>query len=148
MADQNEKPLIIADSSPLIAFAFPELTSVGKNVLLPETVAHECTRNLALPGAKIIHQALSTNILHRVPDQDLTKKPDLYSISRLIDPGEAQATALAQAQCGLLLIYKVTDSELVASLSYCTPPFCIPQEIAVKFTADRRRAKNCRRRSS
>ena len=108
MADSNINQLIIADSSPLIAFALldllPEITSIGKRVMLPETVLQECTKNLALPGAQAIKNAVSNKILHSVPDIDLTKTPEWFSISQLIDPGEAQAIALAQTLRGLLLI--------------------------------------------
>lgn len=108
MTDSNVNQLIIADSSPLIAFALlnilPEITSIGKKVMLPETVLQECTHNLALPGAQAIKNAVSKKILHSTPDLDLTKTPEWLSISQLIDPGEAQAIALAQSLCGLLLI--------------------------------------------
>ena len=42
--------------------------------------------------------------MRSVADQDLSGIPELDTISRLVDPGEAQAIALAQVTNGLLLI--------------------------------------------
>ncbi len=102
------KPLIIADSSPLIALALvnllAELNSLSRHVWLPETVERECTQNLSLPGAQQIQQAISSRVLTVIPDIDLGQSPELRTISSLIDPGEAQAIAAAQQHNGLLLI--------------------------------------------
>ena len=107
MASQN-KPLIIADSSPLIALALlnllSELRKLANEILIPATVGEECTQNLSLPAARQIKQAINTQLLTVTPDMDLQRSPELMTISALIDPGEAQAIALAQAQRGLLLI--------------------------------------------
>ena len=62
MASQN-KSLIIADSSPLIALTLvrllPELRSLASEILIPATVEKECTQNLSLPAARQIKQAIS-----------------------------------------------------------------------------------------
>lgn len=107
MADQN-KSLIIADSSPLIAFALlnllPELASLADRILLPAMVVQECTQNLALPGASDIQKAIKHDVLKVTLDINLSQSPELLTISELIDPGEAQAIAIAQAHSGLLLM--------------------------------------------
>ena len=107
MASQN-KSLIIADSSPLIALTLvrllPELRSLASEILIPATVEKECTQNLSLPAARQIKQAISNGLLTVTPDMDLHQSPELMTISALIDPGEAQAIAVAQTQQGLLLI--------------------------------------------
>ncbi|WP_067517581.1 DUF3368 domain-containing protein [Endozoicomonas ascidiicola] len=104
----HSKPLIIADSSQLIALALlnllPELNSLASKILLPMTVERVCTQNLSLPGAQRIKQAISTQLLTVTQDIDLQQSPELGTISALIDPGEAQAIAVAQLQQGLLLI--------------------------------------------
>ncbi len=104
----HSKPLIIADSSPLIALALlnllPELRSLSSEILIPATVEKECTQNLSLPAARQIEKAISTRLLTVTPDIDLHQSPELMTVSVLIDPGEAQAIAIAKTQQGLLLI--------------------------------------------
>ena len=104
----DNRPLIVSDSSPLIALALlgllKELSRLTEDIIVPNTVYRECTCNLSLPGAKAIRQAVDTGLLHLCKDLNLSESPALSSISDLIDAGEAQAIAISQNMSGLLLI--------------------------------------------
>ena len=104
----DKQRLIIADSSPLIAMALlgllEKLSSLADDVLVPDTVYHECTGNLSLTGAKAIKRAVERGTLTRCEDLDAQESPLLASIYDLVDAGEAQAIAIAQNMSGLLLI--------------------------------------------
>ena len=109
MADEQQSgQLIVADSSPLIALALlnilPELKSLCDEILLPETVVMECTRNLSLPGALKIQAAITSKVLTVAPDVELSKKAELQTVAELVDQGEAQAIAIAYQKKATLLI--------------------------------------------
>lgn len=101
-------PLIIADSSPLIALALldllPELAAIAQALWIPQTVYRECTNNLMLPGAARIQAAITEQIITVTPDKSLAANQQLQTIASCIDIGEAQAIATALDQPALLLM--------------------------------------------
>lgn len=104
----DSQPLIVSDSSPLIALALlgllEELSQLAEDIFIPKTVYQECTCNLSLPGAKAIKQAVDAGLLYVHKDLILSESPVLSSIADLVDAGEAQAIAISQNISGLLLI--------------------------------------------
>ena len=96
--------LIVADSSPLIAFArigrLDILYSVAGQILLPDTVARECTGDSTKPGAIAILAAIKAQHLtiHADPDASL-----LGEIPNL-DAGETAAIALAKTLKAVVLM--------------------------------------------
>jgi len=88
-------PIIVADSSPLIALAIIEqlelLPRLYRHVLAPPTVWHEVTvQGAGLPGALAVSQVNWLDI--RVPDP-----ASVEPLSILLDQGEAEAIALAKS---------------------------------------------------
>ncbi len=85
--------LIITDTGPLIIFARSNKLSIlcgmAKQIIITDTVMHECTDDIRKPGAFIINQAI-TNILTLVDDVsigvELSKIP--------LDAGEKSAISL------------------------------------------------------
>lgn len=96
--------LIVADSSPLIAFAgigrLDILCSVAELIVVPKIVALECTQDTAKPGASGIIAALDADqlLIHQGQDARLPSEvPNL-------DAGEAAAIALAKALAAPVLM--------------------------------------------
>lgn len=92
------KPVIVADSSPLIALAVIDqlelLSRLYAEVLIPPAVWDEVTvQGESLPGAQAIRQAQWLTV--QVPTAGL-----LEPLSILVDRGEAEAIALAQGISG------------------------------------------------
>lgn len=87
--------IIIADSSPLISLAIIEqlelLPRLYQRVLLPPAVWNEVTvQGLGLPGAEAVSQVKWLEIEAPLPML-------LEPLSILVDPGEAEAIALAKS---------------------------------------------------
>jgi predicted nucleic acid-binding protein len=96
--------LIVADSSPLIAFARSDhlglLCAVVSTVHVPHTVFQECVHDLAKPGARRIQQAVVDGMIFCLPDAGLPSSLEVAPI----DVGEKAAIALAIAQnCPILV---------------------------------------------
>lgn len=99
--------LVVSDASPLIVIArsglIPVLNGMVEEVVIPETVYAECTRNLGLPGAEAVRAAVDAGRI-RVrpnvagPDEDpANEAPEL-------DAGELAAIRLASAlRCPVLM---------------------------------------------
>ncbi len=103
---KNLKPLVIADSSPLIALGildvFAVLPTLAKAVWIPETVRKECLIKTNAPGSHAIAAAIDEGLIQVKPDQ-----PSDDVIQRLnlcLDPGESQAIYLAKKMNAWLLI--------------------------------------------
>jgi predicted nucleic acid-binding protein len=96
--------LILADSSPLIAFARSDhlglLCAVASTVQVPHTVFQDCVHDLAKPGARRIQQAVVDGMIFCLPDAGLPFSLEVAPI----DAGEKAAIALAIAQnCPILV---------------------------------------------
>lgn len=99
--------LIVADSSPLIVFAraglLTVLHQVAGDILVPEAVFGECTRETARPGAMAITEAHRNGLLAVIDEPDISTVPELRKIANL-DAGELAVIALAVArECPVLL---------------------------------------------
>jgi predicted nucleic acid-binding protein len=96
---------IVADASPLIALArIDRLELLGQlfdPVLVPRSVADECTVELHRPGAKAIHAALADG---RLQAREVEGGQLLAELGQLLDEGEAEALVLAKDTGFLLLI--------------------------------------------
>jgi uncharacterized protein len=96
--------LIVADSSPLIAFARSNylglLCDVAGTVQVPYTVFQECVHDLAKPGARRIQQAVADGMIICLPDTGLPSSLEVAPI----DAGEKAAIALAIAQSCPILV--------------------------------------------
>lgn len=100
--------LIVADTSPLIAFARSQhlglLRSVVEAIQVPDTVWQECVSDLSKPGAKSILQAGADGQITRLAD---TAIPSSLEVAP-IDAGEKAAIALALAHhCPILIDERV-----------------------------------------
>jgi hypothetical protein len=97
------KPAIIADSGPLISLAIIDqldlLRQLYQRVLVPPAVWHEVTvKGRGMPGAYAVTQLTWLEI--RKPEPQV-----LQPLSILVDPGEAEAIALAQTvECSVVLL--------------------------------------------
>ncbi len=96
---------IVADSGPLIAFGrsdlFDLLVLVAGDILVPQTVFQECTRDGVKPGAAALIQAKQSGTLEIRKDSD-----SIHRLGNLpsLDAGETAAIALALDQnCPLLM---------------------------------------------
>nr|MDT0251821.1 DUF3368 domain-containing protein [Endozoicomonas sp.] len=103
----SESSVVIADSSPLIALGISDLLChfpvlLGE-VWVPETVLNECLAKQGAPGFHEIQQAVNDRIIFVHPDLPESVH-QVQLLSRLLDPGEAQAIALADQYQAVLLI--------------------------------------------
>jgi uncharacterized protein len=103
------KKTVIADASPLIAFARIQkislITDTVGSIIIPETVADECLIDISRPGARQIQEAIHKKIIHVHKNADIRQFNDL---SDILDKGEAFAIALAlQLKTGLLIDEKL-----------------------------------------
>ncbi len=102
----KEREIVIADASPLIAFGkikrLSLLTKTLGKLLTSQTVIEECTRDLSLPGAKEIDEAINNGLIAVNNDPQLIEEhQDLFDI---LGKGEATAIILAkQLNAGLLI---------------------------------------------
>lgn len=87
---------VVADAGPLIALSklnrLELLDGFFNEVLIPEAVASECTVDSSREDAQRIQEAIDRNPFRVV---SVTDSPQLQTIRRLLDPGEAQALVLA-----------------------------------------------------
>ena len=106
------KTAIVADSGPLIALALIEqldvLHQLYPRVLLPPAVWHEVTvKGMGMPGAQAIRQLSWLEIIKPEPQV-------LQPLSILVDPGEAEAIALAQTVTGSIVLLDDSQARRVA----------------------------------
>ncbi len=109
--------IIIADSSPLIAFGRIDQLSVlfqvfGK-VIIPSVVADECLTDMTRPGAIAISQAID-NALIQINNQ--TTESEKNELLEILDPGEAAAISLASALHAPLLIDEKLGRQVATQL--------------------------------
>jgi predicted nucleic acid-binding protein len=95
--------LLVADSGPLIVLARIGRTDllgcVADRILVPQPVAAECTRDLALPGAKTL-----SGLLESLPFQVESVQPPDFRFPESLGAGERAALALAdEKSAGLLM---------------------------------------------
>jgi predicted nucleic acid-binding protein len=107
---------IAADCSPLILYGragrIALLRAVCGDILVPETVAMECTRDMSKPGARELLQAFQKGHLIRLPDVAIPNRIDL---NPALDRGEKAAIALAIQQDIPLLIDERRGRKAAAS---------------------------------
>lgn len=106
------KPAIVADSGPLISLAIigqlDLLRQLYQQVLIPPAVWHEVTvKGKGMPGAQAIAQLVWIEI--RKPEPQV-----LQPLSILVDPGEAEAIALAQTVAGSIVLLDDSQARRVA----------------------------------
>jgi hypothetical protein len=98
------KPIIVADTSPLIALAKLEqlglLTQEFSTVHVPHTVLNEATRDMQRPDAQAIQAFVSQHAqLHKDSNDAFC-----VQLRNTLDEGEVQALNLArQLQCAVLI---------------------------------------------
>src|SRR3990167_3894359 len=92
------KKVIIADSSPLIAFgSIDQLSIVFKlfgKVLIPQTVAQECLADSMRPGATAIAKTIET---HKIQIHSSIMFEGIDELLAILDQGEAEAISLAHS---------------------------------------------------
>lgn len=98
---------IVTDASPLIIIArtglIPMLNAMIAEVIVPETVHAECTRDLTLPGAQAVHAAVEAGLIQVRPDV-VRGDGDPTDNLAVLDAGELAAIRLALAlQCPVLM---------------------------------------------
>jgi uncharacterized protein len=97
--------VIVADASPLIAFArinqLPILHKTLGSIIIPESVAKECTQEHSRPGARVIHEAIQhkTITVHADPATN-----QFIQLKTSLGQGESAAIALALELNSLLMI--------------------------------------------
>lgn len=106
------KPAIVADSGPLISLAIIDqldlLKQLYQQVLVPPAVWHEVTvKGRGMPGAHAVAQLTWLEI--RKPEPQV-----LQPLSILVDPGEAEAIALAQTVAGSIVLLDDSQARRVA----------------------------------
>jgi hypothetical protein len=106
------KPAIVADSGPLISLAIIDqldlLRQLYQQVLVPPAVWHEVTvKGQGMPGAHAVTQLTWLEI--RKPEPQV-----LQPLSILVDPGEAEAIALAQTVAGSIVLLDDSQARRVA----------------------------------
>lgn len=103
------KQIIVADTSPLIAFARIDrmvlLSKLFGTIIIPQAVADECLADLSRPGAQDIRKVIDKNLITIHPGVDIQK---YATLSDILDNGEICAIALAlQLGSGLLIDEKL-----------------------------------------
>lgn len=110
---------IIADSGPLIALAisglFSHLPDLCGEVWVPQQVFNECLAKEGAPGFAEIQASAKDGIIHVHPDIPESDEM-IKSLSRLLDPGEAQAIKLALMYHCVLLIDEKSGRTTARSL--------------------------------
>lgn len=106
------KPVIIADSGPLISLALighlDLLRQLYQQVLVPPAVWHEVTvKGWGMPGAETVSQLTWLEI--RKPEPQV-----LQPLSILVDLGEAEAIALAQTITDSIVLLDDSQARRVA----------------------------------
>lgn len=106
------KRIVVADTSPLIAFGrIQEISLLSKvlgKIIIPEAVAEECLIETHRPGASEIQKSIRQKMIEVIPDNKITKNLGLFEV---LDEGEACAISLAlQLNTGLLIDEKMGRS--------------------------------------
>ena len=106
------KSAIVADSGPLISLAIIDqldlLRQLYKHVLVPPAVWDEVTvKGQGMPGAHAVSQLAWLEILKPEPQV-------LQPLSLLVDPGEAEAIALAQTVENSIVLLDDSQARRVA----------------------------------
>lgn len=106
------KPVIVADSGPLISLALighlDLLRQLYQQVLVPPAVWHEVTiKGRGMPGAEAVSQLTWLEI--RKPEPQV-----LQPLSILVDLGEAEAIALAQTIADSIVLLDDSQARRVA----------------------------------
>lgn len=95
--------ILIADSGPLIVLARIQrldlLSCAAERVVVPQAVAMECTRDLALPGAQYLSVALEKS-----PFAVEAPEPTSLRFPESLGPGERAALSLASERSAPLLM--------------------------------------------
>ncbi len=96
--------MIVSDTGPLIALARVErldlLTRLFTRVAIPPAVRTELAIESGHPGTAALAAALANRILVQFP----TEQELIAELSRILDPGEAEAIALAEQQSPRFLL--------------------------------------------
>lgn len=106
----KKEAIIVADASPIIAFArihaLALLSEVLGKIILPERVANECLNGETRLGAKEIKLAIDHRLLSVHPNIPLSK--EIEPLTSVLDEGEAAAISLAlQIKSGVLMDEKL-----------------------------------------
>lgn len=99
------KSVIVADASPLIAFArinqLPILRKTLGSIIIPESVANECTQEQSRPGARAIQEAIQHKTIHVHADPTMDQ---FMQLKASLGQGESAAIALALKLGASLLV--------------------------------------------
>jgi len=100
----------VADASPLIAFAridhLPTLVKTLGSIIIPQSVADECTKDSFRPGAATIQKSIHANMINVHKDDLATDQ--LNHLKTFLGPGESAAIVLAlELNAGLLVDEKL-----------------------------------------
>ena len=97
--------MIVADTGPLIALARVEqldlLTRLYTRVVIPPAVRGELAIESERSGAAVLAAALKAN---RIVVQSALEPNVIAELAQLLDPGEAEAIALAEQQAARFLL--------------------------------------------
>ncbi len=109
--------IIIADSSPLIAFGSIDqlsvLFQVFGNVIIPNVVAEECLVDITRPGAAAISQAID-HALIQISNPAIEAENN--GLLEILDQGEVAAISLASSLHAPLLIDEKLGRQVVTQL--------------------------------
>ena len=96
--------LVVTDTGPLIALArsgyLHLLPALFGRIVIPASVSKELRLDDGLPGSSVLRTALRDKAIYQV----IAAKNVPELLSELLDPGEAEAIALAEERSCLLLI--------------------------------------------
>ncbi|MES9880863.1 MAG: DUF3368 domain-containing protein [Sedimenticola sp.] len=113
--------VVVSDAGPLIALGasglLPELGNLFRVIYIPPAVEQEVLCDLSRPGAPEINGALVNDLLTRKRTSD---KQALKALTELLDPGEAEALALA-GELGVAIILDEKKGRRVAKKRGITP---------------------------
>ncbi len=113
--------IIVADSSPLIAFArinqIQLLSHLFNTILIPQTVAAECLEDISRAGAQDIQKMINKKLITIHPDIDTEIHKNLFDI---LDQGEIYAIALALKLSASLLIDEKLGRNIAKNLNLKT----------------------------
>ena len=97
--------VVVADTGPLIALALldmlPVLSALFSVVYVPDGVVIEATRDRARPGANAILRAIEDKHIVR---RSIAISDAYLDLAELLDKGEAEALALAEALNAVALV--------------------------------------------
>jgi predicted nucleic acid-binding protein len=88
--------IVVSDAGPLIALGtsglLPQLETLFRFIYIPPAVEREVLCDLSRPGVPEIKEALLTGLIKRKKTND---KQALKALTKLLNPGQAEALALA-----------------------------------------------------